>query len=125
MRVCIHTPTGRLIESQSGGSSEADLEVLIENALSAGYDPGEIEASYIEDSDLAALIEFSKTPDEIAAQQAAADAQTAKSQAIIDHLPSWNAVETAVNNIASLAEAKAFLLKLSRVVYLDVKNSAD
>jgi len=48
-----------------------------------------------------------------------------KEQILADNLPSWAAVETAVNNISNLAEAKSYLLKLSRVVYLDVKNSAD
>jgi len=48
-----------------------------------------------------------------------------KAQDIIDNLPSWSTVQTVINNIATLAETKAFLLKLSRVAYWDVKNSAD
>jgi len=42
----------------------------------------------------------------------------AKTQSIINNTPSWAQVETAVNNIANLTQAKAYLLKLSRVVYL-------
>lgn len=51
--------------------------------------------------------------------------QQQKAQDIVDNLPSWNQVETAINNISSLAEAKAFLKKLARVVYWDVKNQKD
>ena len=47
----------------------------------------------------------------------------AKRTAINDNLPSWSQVETACDNISSLAEAKAFLKKLSRVVYWLAKNS--
>ena len=39
------------------------------------------------------------------------------------NLPSWAQVETACDNISSLAEAKAFIKKLSRVVYWLAKNS--
>jgi len=49
------------------------------------------------------------------------DAQQ-KAQEIADRLPNWATVENAVNNISNLAEAKAFLLKLARVVYWDVKG---
>jgi len=49
------------------------------------------------------------------------DAQQ-KAQEIADRLPDWATVENVVNNISNLAEAKAYLLKLSRVVYWDVKG---
>ena len=62
---------------------------------------------------------------EEAARQAEIARQAAKAQAIIDNLPSWAQVDTAIDNIANLADAKAFIKKLSRVVYLDVKNSVD
>jgi len=59
-------------------------------------------------------------------QQAANVAEKAqKVQDMIDNLPSWAAVEININNIANLASAKAFLLKLARVVYWLAKNSAD
>ena len=51
--------------------------------------------------------------------------QAQKAQDIIDNLPSWVQVETTINNISNMAEAKAFLLKLSRIVYWDVKNKKD
>lgn len=57
----------------------------------------------------------------IAAQQAS---DAAKAQAFIDNLPSWSQVDTAITNIANLADAKAFIRKLTRVVYWLVKNSA-
>jgi len=63
--------------------------------------------------------------DEAAEAQAEADRIAAKAQAFIDNLPSWTVVEAAVNNIASLADAKVFLNKLARVVYWLAKNKAD
>ena len=60
---------------------------------------------------------------------------TPKAQAVLDkaqkeadmaaNLPSWPQVNNAINNISNLAEAKAFLKKLARVVYWDVKNRPD
>lgn len=47
----------------------------------------------------------------------------AKQSAITTNIPSWTQVETACDNISNLAEAKAFLKKLSRVVYWLAKNS--
>ena len=41
----------------------------------------------------------------------------AKKQAIIDNLPSWAQVDQAVTNISNLADAKAFIRKLARMVY--------
>jgi hypothetical protein len=60
-----------------------------------------------------------------AAEAAAAALEAAKAQAIVDNLPSWAQVETAVDNIDNLADAKAFLKKLARVVYWLAKNSAE
>lgn len=64
-------------------------------------------------------------PDDITpAKQAELEAQQ-KAQEIADRLPDWSTVENAVNNISSLAEAKAYLLRLSRVVYWDVKGKPE
>ncbi|MBW1777952.1 MAG: hypothetical protein JRJ54_10225, partial [Deltaproteobacteria bacterium] len=52
------------------------------------------------------------------------DAQQ-KKQEIADRLPDWATVENAVNNISNLEEAKAYLLKLSRVVYWDVRGKPE
>lgn len=64
-------------------------------------------------------------PIKAAADQAEADRIAAKIAAISDNLPSWEQVETAVNNIGNLADAKAFLRKLARVVYWLAKDKAD
>ena len=68
-----------------------------------------------------------KTPEEIviweAEQAAEAARKAAKAQAYIDNLPGWSQVETNINNITDLAGAKAFLTKLARVVYWDIKNT--
>ncbi len=41
----------------------------------------------------------------------------AKKQSLADNLPSWATVDAAVTSIANLADAKAFIRKLTRVVY--------
>lgn len=66
---------------------------------------------------------LSETPTLTASEVAAAHAPAQKAQAIIDNLPSWSHVSTAVDNIANLADAKAYLKKLSRVVYWLAKDS--
>lgn len=48
-----------------------------------------------------------------------------RSQAINDNLPSFSQVETACDNISNLTEAKAYIKKLTRVVYWLAKNKAD
>ena len=60
-----------------------------------------------------------------AKDQAEAARIAAKAQDLADNLPSWAQVETAVNNITTLAEAKAYLLKLSRIVYWRAKDKAE
>jgi hypothetical protein len=65
----------------------------------------------------------------LAAEQAARAAEAARlaarDQAISDNLPSWATVQAAVTNIANLADTKAYLLKLSRVIYWLAKGQAD
>jgi len=57
-------------------------------------------------------------------KQVELDAQQ-KAQEIIDRLPDWTTVKSTVNNISNLAEAKAYLLKLSRVVYWLAKGKPE
>jgi hypothetical protein len=66
-----------------------------------------------------------KTPDEIAMEAAARAKIDAKLSAIADNLPSWTQVSTTVDNIGNLADAKAYLKKLSRVVYWLARNQAE
>jgi hypothetical protein len=65
------------------------------------------------------------TPDELAAQQAFKDAQAQKNADISANLPSWAAVQTAINNANSLADLKAILIKLARIIYWQAKDSAN
>ena len=60
---------------------------------------------------------------EEAARQAEIARQAAKAQAIIDNLPSWAQVNTAIDNIANLADAKAFIKKLTRITYWLAKDT--
>jgi len=49
-------------------------------------------------------------------KQAKLDVQQ-KARDFLNNLPDWTTVESTVNNISNLAEARAYLLKLSQVVY--------
>lgn len=60
--------------------------------------------------------------DKIDVREAEEARKAAKIQAMVDNLPSWAQVQNTINNISSLADAKAFLLKLSRVVYWMAKD---
>ena len=53
MRVCIEKATGKLIESQNGGSTEAHLETLRQNALNQGWSPEDVEVFFEDDADFA------------------------------------------------------------------------
>lgn len=65
------------------------------------------------------------TLEELAAQQAIKDAQDQRKADIASNLPSWAAVQTAINNAKDLAEIKAILSKLARIVYWQAKGSMD
>jgi hypothetical protein len=129
MRICIKKSTGKLIESQSGGNDipelmEARLNTLKQNAINAGHLEADIEVRFVTDEEYA--IAIAEDPNEIARiaeQEAKEAAQIIKAQAYIDNLPSWSQIKKNINNITDLAGAKAFLLKLARVVYWDIKNT--
>ena len=119
MRICVHKATKRILEMQS----DATLGTLILNAVNAGYLPEDIDEREVtsEEYESAKLDD----PVEIAAkqtQQAKALEQEKKIQAILDNLPSWAAVQSSVQGISNLAEAKSVILKLSRIVYWLAKD---
>jgi len=60
MRVCIEKSTGRLIESQSGGSTQAHLDTLEQNALNAGYLEADIEVRYVTDEEYQVILDSMK-----------------------------------------------------------------
>jgi len=60
MRVCIEKSTGKLIESQSGGETQAHLDTLTKNALNAGYTEAELEVKYVTDAEFSAIMEANK-----------------------------------------------------------------
>jgi hypothetical protein len=149
MRICIKKSTGKLIESQSGGRvnrrlkddaitdeeyeaylflcdelENMRLNTLKQNAINAGHLEADIEVRFVTDEEYA--IAIAEDPNEIARiaeQEAKEAAQIIKAQAYIDNLPSWSQIKKNINNITDLAGAKAFLLKLARVVYWDIKNT--
>jgi F0F1-type ATP synthase epsilon subunit len=62
---------------------------------------------------------------EAAARQADVARIAAKEQAIVDNLPSWTEVDTAITNANTNAAMKIIISKLARVVYWLAKNKAD
>lgn len=60
MRVCIEKSTGRLVDWQSGGSTELHLETLIENAVSLGNKQEDVEAKFITDEEFKELLAGNK-----------------------------------------------------------------
>jgi hypothetical protein len=63
-----------------------------------------------------------ETPDEIAARLARETKESQLAQTLRDNLPTYAQVMTAVDNIANLADARAFLKKLAAVTYIHIKG---
>ena len=59
MKVCIRKSTGKLIESQSG---DADLNVMIQNAVNAGIPADDVEAKDATPDEYRALLGALKPP---------------------------------------------------------------
>ena len=150
-RVCVHKVTKHIIEMQSGGIvarraqitgeateeyakylSDCDnlensrLETLRQNALNSGYLDEDIEVKWVTADEYETL--KANDPQEIAITAAKEQEDLIKAsieQEVALKLPTWATVETTVNNISSLAEAKTFLLKLARVTYLHIQGKVD
>ena len=60
MRICIEKVTGKLIESQSGGETQAHLDTLLQNAVNAGYKAEDFEVKFIGDVEFAEIMEKMK-----------------------------------------------------------------
>jgi len=63
-----------------------------------------------------------ETPEEIAERTAREAKEAQMAQALRDNLPTYAQVQTAIDNIRNLNDAKAFLRKLVDVVYVHVKG---
>jgi len=61
---------------------------------------------------------------EEAARLAEIARQEARAQDIVDNLPSWAEIETAITNATTIAALKVIVKKLARVVYWLAKNTA-
>ncbi len=75
MRICIEKSTGKLIESQSGGRThptpevddkkyaQANLDVLIQNAVNAGYTEEDVEVKFVSDEEFQAIMDAIPLPE--------------------------------------------------------------
>jgi len=108
------TPQGKVIGIYAVSQPGKVLHLLNEHATDMSYMrdgvPGE---NWVPDTAAIAVID------------AEAARKVAKAQALIDNLPSWAQVDNAIDNISSLAEAKAFIRKLARVTYWLAKDKED
>lgn len=57
MRVCINKLSGRIIESQSGGTTEEHLDTLRQNAVNSGYLADDILVKYMDDAEFQTLLQ--------------------------------------------------------------------
>lgn len=57
----------------------------------------------------------------LAAEKAAEDARLARAQEIIDDLPSWETISTAIDNATTLAQLKVIVKKAIRVIYIHIR----
>lgn len=62
MRICTRNSDGKLIEAQSGGNGQADLDTLVANAARLGYQASAVTAKYVTDAEFAALLAASQPP---------------------------------------------------------------
>lgn len=117
MRVSIEKSTGDLIESQGGGNTQKDLDILRDNALVSGYQEKNIEVKFIEDSELSSLIEQTNLSDSkyVAKKQKEKDkkdelANNPLANATFEQAETW--VDNNVTDLDSAKEAMKTIVKL-------------
>lgn len=112
MRVCRVKATKKIIEMQTGGTTQADLDTLINNAVAAGYSEANIEALFMTFAEYQAALLLD--PDFVA-EKAAADARDlayAQAKVGMNALPGWatwttNQAETWITtNLGDLTTAQ-------------------
>lgn len=60
-RVCIQKSTGKLLEMQSGGTTQEHLDTLTKNQINQGYEPDDIESKFISNEEWEVMrAEFNK-----------------------------------------------------------------
>jgi hypothetical protein len=59
-RLCILKATKRILESQSGGTTQEHLDTLKQNAINAGYLEEDIEVKWVTDAEYQAILEANK-----------------------------------------------------------------
>ena len=62
MRVAINKLTGKMIESQSGGDTQAHLDTLRQNALGSGFKEKDIEVKFVDHAEYIVLKALSVEP---------------------------------------------------------------
>jgi hypothetical protein len=68
-RVCLVKSTGKLIEMQDGGSTQAHLDTLKQNAINAGYLEQNIEVKFVNESEWNIIYSSEKNESSIAIEE--------------------------------------------------------
>ena len=119
MRICIEIVSRKLIEAQSGGSGQVDLDTLVSNAVNIGYAAKDVQASYVTDEEYRALLP-QPTAEEVAALAAkqsidvaiGADTTLAQLKAMTNaEFDAWWLV-----NVTTAAQAIVVLKRLAKLV---------
>ena len=141
VRVSLNKLTGKLIEMQSGGYDiifpagmseqekaayleqhrQNNLNIMIQNAVNCGANAEEVEAKFVTEEEYSVIYAEATRPE----REAREAIITARAQDIASALPTWAQAEAAIDGVSNLAEAKAILKKLARVVYWLAKNAED
>lgn len=104
----------------------SDSRDVLKNAENAGYLASDIEEREVDWAGYMAAL--AADPAEIARVHELADIKAAKelkAKAIVDNLPSWAAVKTAIEGATTIAALRVIVLKLARVVYWLARDKAD
>lgn len=104
MRVCLNKTTGRIIESQSGGTTAEHLDTLKINAVNAGYNEADIVVKYMDDAEFEAMLNT-----QIEAEKTYKQRRLREYGSIADQLDMlyWDKVNNTNTWIAHIANIKA------------------
>lgn len=114
---------GSTVAERIRGLLLSDDDLALHTSEDARYLPGDTKET--KKIDLVSETLIDQNAEDITPAKQAMINEELKKQAIESNLPTWDQVQAAVESIASLADAKAFLSKLSRVVYWLARGPID
>jgi hypothetical protein len=119
MRISVLKSNRRIIEMQAA----ALPGTLLKNAINAGYAADAVEELEVDAAGYTAA--KAEDPVEIVTEQihqATLTAEAAKIRAVLDNLPDWQTVSTAIDAANTIPKLQVIVKKLARVLYWIAKN---